>query len=275
MTSNSAADHLYIGSQKVRLPAAAESLHQQFQQAQPFPHIVLDDLFPDELLDGLNPELPDVSDRRHWAFENSATLTRYNIRSPVELGTAGQQLIAFLHSAHFLYFLTELTGIANLLPDPYLRGGGYNKMPRAGFFQVHSDRNTAYDAGLMRRLALIIYLNKDWPHEYGGQLELWRPGANTREVSVEPVFNRTIIFDTGEGHLHGVPTVCCPENRTRNSFLAYYHTVGVDGKKDIPGHGTLYAPSFYGPPKLTPQAVLKDWTPPFIYRALRRLVRSG
>ena len=63
-------------------------------------------------------------------------------------------------------------------------------MPQGGKFDVHADRNIAYETGLARRLSLIIYLNKAWQHEYGGQLELWnhdgnRPGSCDR-TPVQP-----------------------------------------------------------------------------------------
>ncbi len=273
MPRGSAADHLYIGAEKLSLPASIGELHALYAGARPFPHLVIDNLFPAHILEALTPDLPDVLDRRHWALEDSESLIRYNLRSATELGDAGEQLTSFLHSANFLYFLGELTGINNLLPDPYLQGAGYNVMPRGGFFQVHGDRNTGYESGLMRRVAVITYLNKDWLHEYGGQLELWNATGTQCEISIEPVFNRTIMFDTASDHLHGVPTVAGPENRSRRSFLTYFHTVGINGNIDIPAHGTLYAPSYYGAPKMTAKAILRDCVPPFLYRAMRRILR--
>jgi Rps23 Pro-64 3,4-dihydroxylase Tpa1-like proline 4-hydroxylase len=94
-----------------------------------------------------------------------------------------------------------------LLPDPYLQGAGFHIVPNGGKFDVHVDRNTAYDTGLIRRLALIIYLNKDWAPEYGGQLELWNSDASRREVSIVPSFNRTVIFELTEESFHGVSEV--------------------------------------------------------------------
>jgi hypothetical protein len=274
MASSSAAEHLFICGERIRLPVSVEELRRRYRDARPFPHLVIDDMFPEELLSRVGPELPDRFDRSHWVFENNDSLVRYNLRSAAELGDAGYQLTAFLHSANFLYFLTELTGIGQLLPDPYLQGGGYNSMPASGFFNVHADRNTAYETGLTRRLAVNIYLNKDWPPEFGGQLELWNRGGTSREVSVNPIFNRTVIFDTSAGHLHGVPTVCCPEHRTRNSFLTYFHTATTGAETAARAHGTVYAPSYYGPPKLTAQALVKDCVPPMVYRGLRRLFRN-
>jgi len=207
--------------------------------------------------------------------EDNTQLQKYNLRSAVSLGEAGYQLTAFLHSASFLYFLSELTGIWQLLPDPYLQGSGYHLIPPGGKFDIHADRNTAYETGLTRRLSLIVYLNKEWPPEYGGQLELWNSTATRREESIEPIFNRTVIFEIADGYYHGVPNpVACPPTRSRNSFVAYYHTVGANGGKGVAPHTSIYAPSFYRKRERPFVRFVKDLTPPIILRSLKRF-RNG
>ena len=44
---------------------------------------------------------------------------------------------------------------------------------RAGISSIHADFNLHEKMQVERRLNLLIYLNDDWPEEYGGQLELW------------------------------------------------------------------------------------------------------
>jgi Rps23 Pro-64 3,4-dihydroxylase Tpa1-like proline 4-hydroxylase len=211
--------------------------------------------------------------KKSWVQEDDDHLTQYNLRSAVDLGEAGYQLTALLHSASFLYLLSEVTGIWNLLPDPYLKGSGYHVIPPGGKFDIHADRNTAYESGLHRRLALIIYLNKSWKHEYGGQLELWNADASRCETVVEPIFNRTIIFQITDQNFHGVPaTVDCPGGRSRNSFVAYYHTSSAADDDSVAPHSSIYAPSFYRRPKLSVSEIARDITPPIVRRTLKRLL---
>lgn len=93
---------------------------------------------------------------KQWRVVETGSLERMRrMRSGVELGAAGAQLVSLVHSAAFLYLLSEITGIWQLLPDPYLQGAGYADMKRGDFFKVHSGRNIAYDTGLTRRLAMI------------------------------------------------------------------------------------------------------------------------
>ena len=190
----------------IRLPASIQSLSSNYRSARPFPHLVLDNLFSEDLLDDVVHEMLPPGEA-NWVNHDDDHIRQFNLRSAVDLGESGDQLVAFLHSAKFLFFLSEITGIWELLPDPYLQGAGYHLIPRGGKLDVHVDRNTAYSSGLIRRLSLLIYLNKDWKSEYGGQLELWSKDGKRREVIIEPTFNRTAIFEITDENYHGVPSV--------------------------------------------------------------------
>jgi Rps23 Pro-64 3,4-dihydroxylase Tpa1-like proline 4-hydroxylase len=282
MSSNNPCDRGYITlamttsitsllDDRIALPDSVENLARAFKTAKPFPHIQIDNMFSSSMLEKLVTEIPSITDS-HWVYENNDQIQKYNLRSAVELGDTGFQLTAFLHSAAFLYFLSELTGIWELLPDPYLQGAGYHMMPRGGKFDVHADRNTAYETGLTRRLSLIIYLNKDWKPEYGGQFELWNSDATSREGVVQPLFNRTLIFEIADQNFHGVPNyVSCPKGQSRNSFLVYYHTVGVNGRPGAPCHSSIYAPSFYRKNSSRLRRLIRDVTPPLVLRTLKRV----
>ena len=72
---------------------------------------------------------------------------------------------------------------------------------------------------------LLIYLNKDWKQEWGGNLELWDKEYYKLDVSVEPLFNRAVIFTITSESLHGHPVpLNTPENVSRNSIALYYFT---------------------------------------------------
>jgi len=54
---------------------------------------------------------------------------------------------------------------------------------------------------LERRINVLIYLNKDWKAEYGGELELWDTEMKGKVVSAVPIFNRCVIFKHQLGQL--------------------------------------------------------------------------
>jgi hypothetical protein len=259
-------------SDPTRLTASIKSLSFDYRSAPPFPHLLLDNLFSEDLLDRVVHEILPPGEA-NWVRHDDDHMRQFNLRSAVDLGEAGAQLVAFLHSATFLYFLSEVTGISELLPDPYLQGAGYHCIPRGGKFDVHVDRNTAYSTGLVRRLALLIYLNKKWKHEYGGQLELWSKDGKRPEVIVEPTFNRIAIFEITDENYHGVPSpVRCPKGRSRNCFVVYYHTVELPGIKEVTPHTSIYAPGLYGQRQSRLRQLAKDLAPPLVLRVVRKLL---
>jgi Rps23 Pro-64 3,4-dihydroxylase Tpa1-like proline 4-hydroxylase len=261
--------------QRIQLPAPIEELRSSYKAAKPFPHLVIDNLFTDEMLNSLLPEI-DGMQREQWKnVEQDPRERTLRMASAVEIGAAGERFLNVVHSAAFLYLLSEITGVWQLLPDPYLQGGGYAAMRRGDYFNVHSDRSVAYDTGLTRRLAMIVFLNKDWAPAYNGQLELWNPDAKQCDVFIDPLFNKTVLFEVAFPNYHGVPTpLACPVDRSRQSFILYYHTVGIDGKADVTPHTSIFAPRMHGTNRLTLRSLLRDVTPPVLTRALRKLTKA-
>jgi Rps23 Pro-64 3,4-dihydroxylase Tpa1-like proline 4-hydroxylase len=261
---------------RVRLPDPIEDLRAAYQSAKPFPHLVIDNLFSDKTLDSLLPEI-DGMQRDQWkSIEQDSRERTLRMRSAVEIGEAGERFLNIVHSAAFLYLLSEITGVWQLLPDPYLQGGGYAAMRRGDYFNVHSDRSVAYDTGLTRRLAMIVFLNREWAPEYHGQLELWNPDAKKCDVFIDPLFNRTVLFEVAFPNYHGVPIpLACPADRSRQSFILYYHTVGIDGKPDVAPHTSIFAPRTHGTNRLTLRSIMREVTPPALTRVLRKFTKSS
>jgi Rps23 Pro-64 3,4-dihydroxylase Tpa1-like proline 4-hydroxylase len=257
---------------KIQLSSDIGVLRSTYRDAKPFPHVVIDNLFPERILDSLLAEMSQMRSEQWSNIEQDARERTARMRSAAEMGAAGQALLSIVHSAAFLYFLSEVVGIEQLLPDPYLQGAGYALMRRGDYFNVHADRNVAYDTGLTRRLAMIIFLNKSWSPQYHGRLELWSPDGKRCEASVEPLFNKTIIFEVAYPNFHGVPTpLACPSNRVRQSFITYYHTAGLKEQRDLKPHTSIFAPRFYGTNRVTLRSVVRDLTPPLLARVIRRL----
>ena len=251
---------------KVFLPSSTEELHEKYLSATPFPHLVLDNIFPDEALNNILAEIPVMNDEK-WVHDRTNRLVKSNLRSAVDLGPKSNEFVGFIHSAKFLYLMTELTGVRSLLPDPYLGGGGYHVVPAGGRFDVHADRNIDQNTGLARKLAMLIYLNKDWKPEYGGQLELWDTTGSRCEKVVEPIFNRTVVFQITDQNFHGVRPVLAPD-RSRKAFVEYLHTVPA---ADLIPHQSIYAPSFYLAKEPFYKRVVKDLMPPLFLRAFKKV----
>jgi hypothetical protein len=114
---------------------------------------------------------------------------------------------------------------------------------------------------------MITYLNEGWKHEYGGQLELWNSDATHCEKSIEPEFNRTILFEVGDKNFHGVRPVLTEDGRSRRSFAFYFHTIPNGAET---AHNSIYAPNFYLKRDPVKEYVL-DFVPPVLLKAVRRI----
>jgi Rps23 Pro-64 3,4-dihydroxylase Tpa1-like proline 4-hydroxylase len=214
---------------------------QEYQNAQPYPHIVMDDFFDEAILERVLDEFPGTQGEewRRFQSENEVKLASQQERG-ISLFT--RYLIYLLNSSTFLGFLERLTGIPDLISDPHLYGGGLHQIVPGGLLKVHVDFNTHRKFKLDRRLNLLVYLNKDWHEEYGGHFELWDKDMTHCVKKVLPVFNRVVVFSTSEISYHGHPDpLRCPEDRTRKSLALYYYSNGrPDAASGAQAHSTLF-----------------------------------
>ena len=104
-----------------RLMNVARDNKGRYARAAPFPHIVLDGLFPDEALTGVLSEFPDPGSPVWKEYQNYHE-GKLETQGEEKIGAFSSMLLYQLNSAPFLQFLEELTGITDLIPDPYLRG---------------------------------------------------------------------------------------------------------------------------------------------------------
>ncbi len=237
-------------------------LRAAFANAEPFPHLVIDGLFNQALLDLISAEFDQIG-FGDWVRYDSADEVKRGTRPAASLGSAAQAYFDAIHRAAFLGFLGEVTGIAGLIPDPMLKGGGLHEIRPGGRFGVHIDFEKHPVTMLDNRLVLITYLNKDWDPAWGGALQLWSSTANRCVKSVEPVFGRTILFAHSSISLHGHPEpVRAPPGRARRSIAAYFYTNGrPDGEEAGRLTTRFHTPLLYGPWGRTLLAV-KYVTPP-------------
>lgn len=222
-----------------RLDALAARLHGDYANAVPFPHIVIDDFLPEDVLDRVVGEFP-PDDHQDWSEHSGygwidakseelqqndyRVLGKLALWDTSRMGPHSRQLFSEVNSSTFLKFLEQLTGIQGVLPDPHLIGAGLHSTGRGGRLRAHADFAFNRWINLDRRLNLLVYLNRDWQEDWGGHLELWNEAMSEPVHRVLPVFNRCVIFSTTSKSFHGHAEVHCPKNVRRKSLALYYHT---------------------------------------------------
>jgi hypothetical protein len=211
-----------------------------YQQAKPFPHTVLENVFPSSTLEGVLEEFPAPGGIDWIQFEN-AKEKKLGSRVENKLGDRTQRFLHYLNSAPVVKFLENLTGIQGLIPDPYYEGGGLHQILPGGFLKIHADFNWHNRLKLHRRINLLIYLNKDWKEEYGGHLELWDTKMESCMERILPTFGKVVVFNTTDFAYHGHPNpLQCPEGRSRKSIALYYYSSSRPKNEVSNAHWTLF-----------------------------------
>lgn len=268
----------YIHFEEEECIAAGKALAEQYQNAGPFPHIVMDNFLPSDFLKNLLADFPDTTD--HQYFDRSQERLKYQFRPSEIPGRKLRNLVMELNSPAILRFLQELTGIRGLIADPYYMGGGLHETRTGGHLGIHADFNIHPSLKIERRLNLLVYLNDEWPEEYGGHLELWDQKMETCCHRVLPTIARAVVFNTSLDSFHGQPDpLKSPAERGRRSIATYYYTAHEDGITALPKRTTVF--------KVRPGSsdaedvqtrinhILRDWLPPAIYRMARKSKSAG
>lgn len=219
----------------------AWSRREAYTSAAPFPHAVFDGLFPDHVARRLLAEFP-PKDRFVREEDPSESRRRGKLASHDEtlFGSFTRHLLYHLNSGIFVSFLEELSGIRGLLPDPHVANSLRHFEP-GGCLGIHADYNIHPRLQIDRRLNMILYLNRNWRCEWGGQLELWDAAMTHCVRRIEPAFNRCVIFNTTDVAFHGFPDpLRCPPSETRKSLQLYYFTNGRPAEEVAPQHGTIF-----------------------------------
>jgi 2OG-Fe(II) oxygenase superfamily len=226
--------------ERTRMLQMADELRDGYRAASPFPHVVVNGLFPDPLLDAVNAECDAEGSAPRQTTMNQRVVKR-EASDVASLGAATRCVMSQLDSSAFMDFLEALTRIQGLMPDPHHMGGGLHETPRGGFALIHRDFLSNTRLGLERRINALLYLNRDWPDEYGGHLELWPEDMAGAKARILPTFNTLVVFESNAHTLHGLPdAVMCPPDRVRRSLVSYFYTTQRPDHERLGTHLGIY-----------------------------------
>jgi 2-oxoglutarate-Fe(II)-dependent oxygenase superfamily protein len=208
-----------------RLDATLTRGTEAYREADPFPHIVLDDVLTPAAFKQAVDEFPGIQDP-FWKGYLHVNETKYCNVQPDSWNAHLQAVARDLCSPEFVAWLEKLTGIEGLIPDWTMDGGGLHQTLRGGHLNIHADFTTHHvHENWARRVNILLYLNDEWHEEWGGQLELWDKEMSACQAKVTPAGNRMLVFSTGFDTFHGHPDgLTCPPDVARRSLALYYFT---------------------------------------------------
>lgn len=253
---------------RLRDPAWRTTLKQRLSDAQPFPHLVLDDLFHPDLLALVAQEFDDES---LWTRVSSAYEFTRRSALGAPLGPASQLYFDIVNSGWFTTCVSSITGVPYLLTDPLLFGGGLHESRVGSHFAVHRDFNKHRHVGLTNEMVVITYLNKGWQPEWGGDLELWDADRKRCMARVRPEFGQTLILPHGPRSFHGHPKpLTPPEGVVRRSVAVYYYSSPYAQQQ----REDEMASTFMAPRRIDQvKQVARMLTPPLAWKLARKLAQ--
>lgn len=265
-------EYLYFDENECR--SAGRALAAEYQNAEPFPHIVIDQLLDPAILRDVAQNYPTLEGQAYFDRDQERYKSQFKPESVPNGRT--RNLLAELNSRAFLAFLEEMTGISGLISDPYFSGAGLHVTRAGGHLSVHADFNIHGEMKVERRLNLLVYLNDDWPTEYRGELELWDRQMKGCVKSIAPLLGRAVVFNTSLDSFHGQPDpIACPPDRDRRSIATYYYTAFTTGISNVPQRSTTFQtrPGTGDRPdwRTRTDHLINDWVPPRLQRFAKRL----
>lgn len=193
-------------------------------------HIVIDNLFDGVKLDGVMEVLKQPHDwqsQKHtysvlyvdndqWHKSSKAqrfvhrdiwkrnahsanSISSHSVSSNTLFANIAQDFLSFLRGDEFLQVLSrifdvQLTDVNVAKPDI---NTNYFRLNAADFVEQHADDSPG------REVCLLLYLNKEWKDDAGGELVF--TGNDDEPVCIVPLYNRCVLFDpSSRGSEHWV-----------------------------------------------------------------------
>ena len=251
------------GVLKPELSEQAQSLFEQFNAAEPFRHVLIEDFLADPFLQSVSEHFPKPVEEEMLSEFGDRSL-KHTVEDLAALGEPFPQWDALLKSREFIGWLETVTGIPDLIFDPAYVGAGTHNNFSGQSLDMHIDFNRHPVNGLHRRLNLIVYLCPEWDMSWGGSLKLqkdaWDRTGYQQERVYPPFMNHAVLFETNERSWHGFDEIKLPEDKqhlSRRSLTVYYYSKHRETKDVADEHSTIYVPDWI-PESVKPGEVLSE-----------------
>jgi Rps23 Pro-64 3,4-dihydroxylase Tpa1-like proline 4-hydroxylase len=120
----------------------------------------------------------------------------------VGISNIALEFLSFLRGKEFLALLSRIFNVPLTdmnVAKPQLNTN-YFRLGPADFVNQHADDSPG------REVCMLLYLNRDWDTNKGGELVFM--GENDKPISIAPLFNRCVLFDpSSQGAEHWVKAV--------------------------------------------------------------------
>jgi hypothetical protein len=213
---------------------------EEYNKADPFEHIVLDGILPDELVAKILADFPSAARKNDEVFNIGYGGDHKRQVMPEDCDRFSREMFLFFNSRPMLQFLEGLTGIDGLLPDPYFMGGGYHEITKGGRLGVHADFR------ISPQLNRCVVFNTEADTWHGHPDPLQPPdGVSRKSIALYYYTASRGVYD---------------ETPRRSTMYVARPTDSAKDKSEAR--------------KFRTEEYLKDWLPPVAYRGLSKVRRA-
>lgn len=210
-----------------------EEFNNSFNKSLPFKYLIIDNFLKPEIaaeVESKFPPLDSMKVKYKGINENKAEDSSFE-----KFDNSLKDLNLFIHSNLMIEWVGNITGLDNLCTINDRLGAGLHQGGNNSFLDIHIDYNIHPIEKRQRKLNLLIFFNKEWQEDWGGQLELWN--KTNCFIKILPSFNRMVLFECNEISYHGYSRISCLETITRKS---YYHYFFQPIAKAVTYHDTIF-----------------------------------
>ena len=225
-------------NQEQTIDSAIRAYRESLLEASPN-HIVIDNLFDSEQLDKVVSVLHNTKcwqtqkhtysalyvNNAQWLdaskderFVSRDIWQREALNTNTDSANIAQEFLSFLRGNEFMSLLSRvfnvpLTDINVAKPEI---NTNYFRLSATDFVHQHADDSPG------RVVCMLLYLNKEWNNEAGGELMFM--GKDGEAISIEPIYNRCVLFDPfSKGSEHWVNAVASEDaNLYRYNVTSWY-----------------------------------------------------
>jgi hypothetical protein len=139
----SAIQDLHNAFSKHRLDSLARHYSKTYRQNIPFPHIVMDGVFPNSFLHFVRQEMSQeptqqgcIEGSSQCFYDISSQYKKSTLDDEAKMGFYTRMLFEKMKGSTFVtFFLEQLSGIDGLIPDPHFRGSGIHLTAPGGTWE--------------------------------------------------------------------------------------------------------------------------------------------
>jgi hypothetical protein len=201
-------------------------LKNDFFNARPFPHIILDDFLDGNFFKLLTEILQQHNEILMGKNFSSDVESNKSITTNSQLPVLVSKIVDELNTQNWVDNFKKLTGIETLVASKS-KLANYHEMECGGILGPHVDHSSEPNLGLPHVLNIIIYISSDWEVDFGGSTIFFNPTGVEAKSKVEYIPNRAVIFLHTPYSFHGVDRLKDNGDIKRKTLYIDYYSESI------------------------------------------------